>query len=275
VEPSRFEVLRQLPGAGSVTLSGEEEGEGPPLVLLHGLSATRRNVVQGSRGLVRSGYRQISYDARGHGRSSPAPSYSYADLVEDLEAVLRDRELERAVLIGSSMGAATAIAFALERPERVPALVQITPAFRGEAAEGSRWNGLADALEQGGIAAFVDANDPDSLPERWRESVRTAVGQRMERHEHLDAVVAALREVPRSLPWAGMEALERLESPTLVVGSRDEADPLHPLATAEEYARLLPHAELVVEDEGHAPLAWQGGRLSAAIAGFLRRRAPS
>jgi pimeloyl-ACP methyl ester carboxylesterase len=275
VEPSRFEVLRQLPGAGSVTLSGEEEGEGPPLVLLHGLSATRRNVVQGSRGLVRSGYRQISYDARGHGRSSPAPSYSYADLVEDLEAVLRDRELERAVLIGSSMGAATAMAFALDRPERVPALVQITPAFRGEAAEGSRWNGLADALEQGGIAAFVEANDPDSLPERWRESVRTAVAQRMERHEHLDAVAAALREVPRSLPWAGMEALERLEVPTLVVGSRDEADPLHPLATAEEYARLLPHAELVVEDEGQAPLAWQGGRLSAAIAGFLRRCAPS
>ncbi len=193
----------------------------------------------------------------------------------DLEAVLRDRELERAVLIGSSMGAATAMAFALEHPERVPALVQITPAFRGEAAEESRWDGLADALEQGGIAAFVEANDPDSLPERWRESVRTAVGQRMERHEHLDAVAAALREVPRSLAWTGMEALERLEVPTLVVGSRDEADPLHPLATAEEYARLLPHAELVVEDEGQAPLAWQGGRLSEAIAGFLRRRAPS
>ena len=86
----------------------------------------------------------------------------------------------------------------------------------------------------------MEANDPDSLPERWRESVRTAVGQRMERHEHLDAVAAALRELPRSLPWTGMDALERLEVPTLVVGSRDEADPLHPLATAEEYARLLP-----------------------------------
>ena len=89
----------------------------------------------------------------------------------------------------------------------------------------------------------------------------------MERHEHLDAVAAALREVPRSLPWTGMDALERLEVPTLVVGSRDEADPLHPLATAEEYARRLPNAELVVEDEGQTPLAWQGGRLSEAIAG--------
>jgi pimeloyl-ACP methyl ester carboxylesterase len=270
-----FEVLRQLPGAGSVTLSGEEQGEGLALVLLHGLSATRRNVVQGSRGLVRRGYRQISYDARGHGRSPPAPSYSYAELVDDLDAVLRDRGLERAVLIGSSMGAATAMAFALEHPERVPALVQITPSFLGEPGDGARWDRLADALEHGGIEAFVEANDPDALPERWREPVRLAVRQRMERHDRLDAVAAALREVPRSLPWKGMDALERLHLPTLVVGSRDDADPLHPLAVAEEYARRLPSAELVVEDEGQAPLAWQGGRLSEAIAHFLRRRVPS
>jgi pimeloyl-ACP methyl ester carboxylesterase len=72
-----------------------------------------------------------------------------------------------------------------------------------------------------------------------------------------------------------MEALERLEVPTLVVGSGDEADPLHPLAVAEEYARRLPEARLVVEDEGQAPLAWQGGRLSEAIADFLRRSVPS
>ena len=47
-------------------------GDGPPIVLLHGLSATRRNVVQGSRHLIKRGYRLIAYDARGHGSSSPA-----------------------------------------------------------------------------------------------------------------------------------------------------------------------------------------------------------
>ncbi|MBN1527540.1 MAG: alpha/beta fold hydrolase [Thermoleophilaceae bacterium] len=267
-----FEVLRQLPGAGSATLSGEDEGDGTPLVLLHGLTATRRNVVQGSRGLVRQGYRQISYDARGHGRSSPAPSYAYPDLIGDLGAVLADRGLERAVLAGSSMGAATAMGFALRHPERVPALVQITPAFAGASADESRWDRLADALESGGIEAFVNANDPDTLPERWRESVRMAITQRMERHEHLDAVAAALRAVPRSLPWEGLEPLERLEVPTLVIGSRDEADPLHPLAVAEAYARLLPDVELVVEEEGQPPLAWQGGRLARTIVQFLESR---
>ena len=62
--------------------------------------------------------------------------------------------------------------------------------------------------------------------------------------------------------------------PTLLVGSRDEADPGHPLAVAEEYAERLPEAELVVEEEGKSPLAWQGAQLSRAIEDFVRRKAP-
>jgi pimeloyl-ACP methyl ester carboxylesterase len=93
----------------------------------------------------------------------------------------------------------------------------------------------------------------------------------MERHEHPEAVARALREVPHSIAWKGLEPLESLELPVLVVGSRDDADSMHPLAVAEEYARRLPQAELVVEDEGQSPLAWQGARLSAAVGDFLER----
>ena len=84
MEAVAFQVDR---GSGLV-LDGEIAGDGPPIVLAHGVSATRRNVVQGSRALIRRGYRLIAYDARGHGSSSPGPRYEYADLVEDLEAVL-------------------------------------------------------------------------------------------------------------------------------------------------------------------------------------------
>jgi pimeloyl-ACP methyl ester carboxylesterase len=66
-----------------------------------------------------------------------------------------------------------------------------------------------------------------------------------------------------------MEPLGRFEAPVLVVGSRDEADPSHPLATAREYAARLPRGRLVVEEPGEAPLAWRGGRVSEAIADFL------
>ena len=59
--------------------------------------------------------------------------------------------------------------------------------------------------------------------------------------------------------------------PTLVVASHDDADPEHPYAVAEEYARLIPGAELVSEEPGSSPLAWRGAQLSRAIAAFLER----
>jgi pimeloyl-ACP methyl ester carboxylesterase len=274
VEATEFQVLRQLPGAGTLTLSGESLGKGPPVVLLHGLSATRRNVVQGSRALVKRGYRLISYDARGHGRSSPAPSYTYPELVADLEAVMDELSLDRAALVGSSMGAATAMALTLEHPERVPALVQITPAYTGYArtgnADGEVWVKLAGALDEG-IDAFVEVAQPTGLPERWRDVAREATRQRMERHEDLSAVAQALRALPGSIAWKGLDALSDLEVPVLVVGSQDDSDWLHPLGVAEEYCRKLPNCELVVEDKGDSPIAWQGARLSNVIADFLDR----
>jgi pimeloyl-ACP methyl ester carboxylesterase len=274
VEATEFEILRQLPGAGSITLQGETLGEGPPVVLLHGLSATRRNVVQGSRALVKRGYRLISYDARGHGESQPGPSYEYSDLVADLEAVLDELALENVALVGSSMGAATAMAFTLEHPERVPALVQITPAYTGYArtgdVDGENWEKLAVALE-GGIEEFLKVAQPGNLPERWREVAREATRQRMERHADLASVAQALREVPHSIAWKGLDGLSNLDVPVLVIGSQDDSDWLHPLGVAEEYCRKLPNAELMVEDKGDSPLAWQGARLSNAIADFFER----
>jgi pimeloyl-ACP methyl ester carboxylesterase len=169
------------------------------------------------------------------------------------------------------MGAATAMAFALAHPERVPALVQITPAYAGHPHEADAWERLAAALEQGGIEEFVRVAQPDGIPGRWREVAREATRQRMERHQHLRAVAQALRQVPRSSAWEGLDPLDRLDLPVLIVGSRDEADPLHPLTVAREYERRLPRGELVVEEEGKSPLAWQGARLSGVIGEFLRR----
>jgi len=275
VEPEHFQVVRTLSGGERLVLDGETAGDGPPVVLLHGLSATRRNVVQGSRALLRRGYRLIAYDARGHGASSPAPSYTYPDLIEDLEAVLAELGVERAALAGSSMGAATAMAFALRHPERAAAVVQITPAYNGAARTGNvddgAWDAMAAGLETGGVDAFVDVAQPVGAGEGWKQIAREAVRQRMERHEHPLEVAKALRSLPRSCAWDGLEALRSLEMPVLIVASRDEMDHLHPLAIAQEYARLLPAAELVVEEEGKSPLAWQGARLSNAIADWLER----
>jgi pimeloyl-ACP methyl ester carboxylesterase len=267
--PSEFAV------EAAAAIRGERAGEGPPIVLCHGLTATRRTVLHGSRALERAGHRVITYDARGHGDSDPAPGgegYGYPELIDDLEAVLDSQlEGERPIVGGHSMGAHTAIAYALRRPQKVAGLVVIGPAFGGSIEPDSLpyWDGLAAALEADGVDGFVARIDREQpIDPRWRDSVLRFTRERMLRHRDLSAIVSALREVPRSRPFDGLAALEALEVPALVVASRDEADPGHPYAIARSYAERLPSAQVTVEQEGQSPLAWQGGRLSREIAAF-------
>jgi 3-oxoadipate enol-lactonase len=267
----------RVPSDG-LALAVEDSAGGTPVVLAHGLTATRRYVLHGSRVLERSGYRVVGCDARGHGDSDPAPdpqAYHYADLVGDLKAVLEHLDIDRCVLIGHSMGAATVVAYALQRPERVEALVPVTPAYPGYVDEEperlARWDALADALEREGVDGFLRAYGDPPVPDRFKGLVLTAIRQRLERHRHPPAVAAALRVVPRSSPFDGLEQLERLELPTLIVASHDDVDPEHPYQLAKAYAERIPGAELVSEEPGESPLAWRGTRLSRAIAAFLER----
>jgi 3-oxoadipate enol-lactonase len=263
--------------AGGVRLAVEDRGQGVPVVLLHGLTATHRYVVMGSKALERGGHRVIAYDARAHGASAPAPdpdAYDYAALAEDLERVLDDRGVDRAVLAGASMGAHTLLAFALEHPERTAGLAVITPAFDPDENDDpqrlGRWDSLADGLRAGGVDGFLDAYGEPRVPEKWRDTVLKVVRQRLSAHEHPDALADALSAVPRSRPFASWSDLERLDVPTVVVASRDEADPEHPFAIGERYAELIPGAELHTEDPGQSPLAWQGSKLSRVIAELAR-----
>src|SRR6187200_2952084 len=119
-------------------LDVHDSGEGTPVVLLHGLTATHRYVVMGSKALERSGHRVIAYDARGHGQSDPAEPYDYPALAADLQRVL--------------------------------ALVVITPAYDPGDFPGDlvRWDALADGLERGGVEGFVEAYGPITGP--WAET---------------------------------------------------------------------------------------------------------
>ena len=268
-EPAEFAV-----GPAPV-LRGSVAGEGTPVVLCHGLTASRRYVVHGSRVLERGGHRVISYDARGHGESDPAPAgqgYGYPDLIEDLERVV-EAEVgnERFLLAGHSMGAHTAVGYALAHPDRLTGLVIIGPTYMGELRPESLayWDGLASALEAGGIDGFVDYLSRESgTGEAWRDSVARVSAERMGLHRDPAGLARALRETPASRPFESLDELANLDVPTLVVASGDEADPGHPYAAAEAYAAALPRARLISEDEGQSPLAWQGGRLSREISSF-------
>ena len=242
-------------------------------MLLHGITATRRYVVHGSKALARRGYRQVSYDARGHGESDPAPphgGYSYAELAADLEGVLDAEVGERpVVLAGHSMGAHTAVSHALARGERLAGLVLIGPVYMGFIDEQALagWDRLADGLERGGVEGFMEAYD-QGLDPAWRETILRFTRQRMLEHRHPDAVARALREVPRSAPFETLSELEFCEVPALVVASRDDGRPGHPLRGCRRLRGAPSQARLISEAEGESPLAWQGGRLSREIASF-------
>lgn len=260
-------------------LRGEVVGpeDGTPIILVHGLTATRRYVLQGSRLLTREGYRLISYDARGHGESDAVrpgeAGYTYPELIDDLAAVVEatvglDEEY---VLAGHSMGGHTATCLALRHPPRLAALIVAGPAFMGVPLSPGRrkyWDDLADGLERDGIDGFIASYD-DGLDPEWRDLVLRITRERLARHRDLNAIVGALRGVTNSWPFRGMETLIGIEVPTLIVGSHDKADPGHPWATALAWADEIPNSTFISEDENESPLAWQGGRLSRAIGEFL------
>lgn len=256
-------------------LQGEAMGEGPPVVLCHGVTATRRYVLHGSKALPRAGYSVFTYDARGHGESDPAPvgeGYGYPHLVADLERVVDSQVGEKRFLLGGhSMGAHTAVAYALRHPERLAGLVAIGPTFSGaiEPSSLEYWDGLAAALESEGIDGFVAyIGAKQGIDPRWRDSVLRFTRERMQAQRHPEALAEALREVPRSRPFESLEELSAIEAPALVVASNDDADPGHPYAAAAAYAEALPAGRLISEGPEESPLAWQGGKLSRALADF-------
>ncbi|MDF3141560.1 MULTISPECIES: alpha/beta fold hydrolase [unclassified Streptomyces] len=138
------------------TGGGDTGGDGVPVVLLHPGVADSRLWDRVAPALA-ARHRVIRYDSRGFGRS-PRPTTAYS-LVADLRAVLDHFGVERAVLVGSSMGGATAIGLALDEPPRVAALALLVPGVTGypelESPElTTRLGELASAGDMDGLVAL-------------------------------------------------------------------------------------------------------------------------
>lgn len=105
-------------------LAFEDVGDGPPVIVLHGLFGSSRNW----RGIARSlsaEHRVICVDLRNHGRSPWIGSMTYSEMAADVRALIRSEGLDRPVVIGHSMGGKTAMTLALESPESVGRLIVV------------------------------------------------------------------------------------------------------------------------------------------------------
>jgi pimeloyl-ACP methyl ester carboxylesterase len=155
-------------------LAWESAGEGPGVAFLHpGLWDSR--VWDEQFGVFSKTYRVLRHDFRGYGRSSrPEPGKPYSH-VDDLEGVMDAAGVDRAALIGNSMGGRVAIDFALEHPSRVSALVLAAPGlsgFEGTPEEESRWEAVFADVERE-IEEAVHAGGPRA---RRGASAAVAVG---------------------------------------------------------------------------------------------------
>jgi pimeloyl-ACP methyl ester carboxylesterase len=109
-----------------INIHYQRVGEGPDLVMLHGLTGNLAVWHLKIVGLLRDHFRILTYDMRGHGYSDvPASGYTAGDMAEDLLGLLDALEIQRPFIVGHSYGADTALYFALKYPERARTVISI------------------------------------------------------------------------------------------------------------------------------------------------------
>jgi 3-oxoadipate enol-lactonase len=240
----------------------DETGEGPPLVLLHeGVVDSR--IWEPVLPLLAEHHRMIRYDQRGFGRS-PRPDRPYS-LVDDLVAVLDAAGLDKAALAGASRGGNISLATALERPERISALVLLGSGLPGAQLDVGwtpeqivRWE-EAEAAEDYEAMAELDMEvwaPMGADPELRAMFVENAVWSNSE-DPATDEPVA--------------ERVGGITAPTLVItGGRD----VHGInEIGDRLAREIPDARSAVIEEADHMIPWRAPEeLSHLILDFLSGR---
>ena len=257
-------------------------GDGPPVLLVHGLGSTASFWQRQLTGELASGFRLIAVDLPGWGRSSqPDAAYTPSFYAGALVATLDALGLERAHVIGHSMGGQAAIALALAHPERVDRLVLSAPAgietftpqeaalIAGASTE-EAFRGRSDEALAAAFAMAFGTWDEDV--DRLLDERRAVAGERLERQ-----IRATARSVQGMLAEPVFDRLGRVAAPTLMVFGTADAlipSPLHPTETpasiAERGAAAIPGARLsMIEGAGHTPHHDAPAAFDAVVASFL------
>lgn len=250
----------------------EAMGSGPAVVLLHGgLNDSR--LWDEQMGALARRFRVVRYDLRGFGRSNAERVEFWP--TEDLRALLDFLKIERATLVGLSLGGIVAADFALEHPGRVERLVLVGPGLRGaglppdEKANAARRVGASEGPEKY-FEAFMESDLLAGL--RARPRARAAMRRMMVENYKANAYISAGYSQSPEPPTA--ERLGQIRAPTLVIiGSLDGRN----LQTiADTLAAKVPGARKVtIRGASHHPPVETPREFNRALLAFLeegRRR---
>jgi pimeloyl-ACP methyl ester carboxylesterase len=233
-----------IPSDG-LNLAVETIGQGPPIVWAHGLTGTHRSGIRQFSYLA-DRFQIIVFDQRGHWRSTPVTDpalYDAERMATDIGAVMDAFGIEQAFVGGESMGATTALLFALANPERVQALMLSTPAF-GDAPHPERNNikGQGDLIARKGIEHYLRVSAAQQLDLGWPEQAIDYLADVRRLHDPF-SLVTALQTVPDWVLFPDLSALANFDLPTMVTARQN--DPIHPASLAERMAGAFPDAHLV------------------------------
>jgi 3-oxoadipate enol-lactonase len=257
---------------GRLPVAYDDRGSGAPLVLLHPFPLAR-DTWAGFADALATRHRVIAVDARGFGESPPAPAgkgFSLADLADDLAALLGELGIDRATLLGMSMGGYTALAFAARHAQRLAGLILADTRAAADSPEtrASREAALSTIRREGPVAYLVG-----SLPRLLSPGAPPALAYHLRaraelRAASLTAGIEALRDRPDRTPELGA-----IRCPTLVVCG--ESDQVTPAAEMRRMAEAIPGATFVpIADAGHLAHVEAPGAFERAVSRFLEAPSP-
>lgn len=222
---------------------GDPAGE--PIILIHGNWATS-SWWEPVLDRLPPGYRGVAYDMRGRGKTEgPDNDYTMEEMAADLRALLDALGIERAHLVGHSLGSAVAMQFALENPERVMTLTAIAPAWVDGMPAAYNMPAGQQMLKADRIffATALKATAP-TVPD-------DAYWQRLVSEGYEQSLEAALRNLPALVAWSPGDRLVVISVPALIINGA--LDVLTGGENAERAASALGARHVVMEGVGHSP----------------------
>ncbi|MBO0777642.1 MAG: alpha/beta fold hydrolase [Ktedonobacteraceae bacterium] len=249
-------------------LAYSQTGSGPLAIYAHGLTLSRasdRRLGLLDFSPIAADHHLIAYDARGHGESGVSRNpedYTWPSLADDLLALADRFSADQPIsAIGTSMGTGTILHAVVKAPNRFGRLVLTAPptAWEARANQAEVYERMAAILETSSSEAAAAVFSQIPAP-----SIFADVSGYLSEPDVQPAVLpTVLRGAGRSnLP--SREQLARITQPTLILSWA--TDPTHPVAVAEELARMIPGARLHVSTTAADVRTW-GERAAAFLAG--------
>jgi pimeloyl-ACP methyl ester carboxylesterase len=267
--------------AGGVRTHYVECGRGPAVILIHGLSASFWNWWQQIPALAQH-FRVIAYDLQGFGNSAQARGmYTPESCARQLLGLMDRLGVDRAALVGHSMGVRIALTAAIAAPDRVRSLVLTSPSCYVQTAGRAlpllvlpglgemyvSWRYaqspqmIARRALRGAMHPRVALNDEEI---EW--NIRSGVGAR--RRLAL-AYLKYGRHMQFHRPWPMTGRLREIATPTLVISG--DSDHYVPIDHARQLAEAIPNATIEIwKDTGHIPHAEDATRYNRTVTSFLR-----